>query len=44
MSDRGTGGAKTDGKPTQPHNLEETGIEDEDDDYDGHSIICVCHI
>ena len=36
-SDRGTGGAKTKGKPTKPHNSEKAGIEEEDDEYDGPS-------
>ena len=36
-SDRGTGGAKTKGKPTHPHNSEKAGIEEEDDEYAGPS-------
>ena len=36
-SDRGTGGAKTKGKPTHPHNSEKAGIEEDDDEYAGPS-------
>ena len=34
-SDRGTGGAKTKGKPMKPHNSQKAGIEEEDDEYAG---------
>ena len=36
-SDRGTGGARTKGKPTNLHNSENAGIKEEDDEYAGHS-------